>query len=139
VAFMFPLWVVLAGNSGNFASADLFRHHPFCPSLGCSMPVCLVGAGSNLGDRAENLTAAARQLGSHPQVDMVTMSRFHRTSPVGGPGGQGDFLNAAMRVETTLAPPALLQLLLEVERTFGRRRTQRWGPRTIDLDILLYV
>lgn len=102
------------------------------------MPVCLLGAGSNLGDRTENLNAAVRRLGNHPQVDVVAVSRFHRTSPVGGPDGQEDFLNAAVRLETSLAPKALMQLLLEVERSMGRRRTERWGPRTIDLDILLY-
>jgi 2-amino-4-hydroxy-6-hydroxymethyldihydropteridine diphosphokinase len=102
------------------------------------MPVCLVGAGSNLGDRAENLKAAIRKLGSHPYVEVVAASRFHPTSPVGGPGGQEDFLNAAMRLDTSLTPSELMQLLLEVEQSLGRRRTQRWGPRTIDLDILLY-
>jgi 2-amino-4-hydroxy-6-hydroxymethyldihydropteridine diphosphokinase len=102
------------------------------------MPVCLIGIGSNLGDRAENLSAAVDRIGENPQVDVAAVSRFHTTDPVGGPGGQGKFLNAAVRLATSLAPEALMRHLLNVEMGLGRRRSQRWGPRTVDLDILLY-
>jgi 2-amino-4-hydroxy-6-hydroxymethyldihydropteridine diphosphokinase len=129
--------VVLAGSQAASTVAGLLA--PLVLLFpGFSMPVCLVGAGSNLGDRAENLNAAAKQIGNHPQVDVVAISPFYRTSPVGGPGGQEDFLNAALRLDTSLAPDAMMRFLLEVERRLGRRRTQRWGSRTIDLDILLY-
>jgi 2-amino-4-hydroxy-6-hydroxymethyldihydropteridine diphosphokinase len=71
-------------------------------------------------------------------VELAAVSRYHVTTPIGGPAGQGDFLNAAARVTTSLSPAALMQHLLAVEQSLGRRREQRWGERVIDLDILLY-
>ncbi len=97
-----------------------------------------IALGSNLGDRQENLTRALAELRAHPQVRVVRVSSFHETVPVGGPAGQGLFLNAAAELETDLDPAALLQLLLDVEQRLGRQRTVKDGPRTLDLDLLLY-
>lgn len=99
---------------------------------------CLIGLGSNLGDRPRTLEAAIAQLAAHPEVSLVAVSSFHLTQPVGGPAGQGEFLNAAARVETNLSPHALLGLLHAIEANLGRKRAVRWGARTIDLDLLLY-
>ena len=73
-------------------------------------------------------------------VRVVSRSTWRRTAPVGGPPGQADFLNGVVVLETELEPLALLDLLQEVERDFGRDRAAevRWGPRTLDLDLLLY-
>jgi 2-amino-4-hydroxy-6-hydroxymethyldihydropteridine diphosphokinase len=98
----------------------------------------LIGLGSNLGDRSTILDAAVAALGERPETRLIAVSRYHETRPVGGPEGQGDFLNAAAVVETTLGPHELLAFLHEIERRAGRVRTVRWGERTLDLDLLLY-
>ncbi len=97
-----------------------------------------IGMGSNLGDRRAHLEGALRALGRHPRVEPCAVSPFIETEPVGGPAGQGPYLNGAARLSTTLAPRPLLRLLQEVERQGGRERNVRWGPRTLDLDLLLY-
>jgi 2-amino-4-hydroxy-6-hydroxymethyldihydropteridine diphosphokinase len=97
-----------------------------------------IGLGSNLGDRRSNLDRAVAALRGDPGVENVELSEIHETLPVGGPAGQGPFLNAAARVATTLEPAALLELLLSVEVRLGRVRREKWGPRTIDLDLLLF-
>jgi 2-amino-4-hydroxy-6-hydroxymethyldihydropteridine diphosphokinase len=102
------------------------------------MAVSLISLGSNLGNRHENLDAAVALLAAHPQIKLLSRSRWHETSPVGGPSGQGDYLNGALKLETSLAPHELLACLQRVEDELGRRRAERWGPRTIDLDLLLY-
>jgi 2-amino-4-hydroxy-6-hydroxymethyldihydropteridine diphosphokinase len=93
----------------------------------------VLGLGSNLGDRVENLRAAAAALGDA----VVVRSGIYETPPAGGPQ-QPDYLNAALAVQTTLEPRALLQEILAIERDLGRVRPDpvRWGPRTIDIDIL---
>lgn len=98
-----------------------------------------IALGSNLGDRRAHIDAAVAALGSTPGVRIQALSRLHQTDPV-GPVPQGPYLNAAAVVRTTLPPRALLDRLLEIERTLGRDRTveQRWGPRTLDMDLLLY-
>lgn len=96
-----------------------------------------IGLGSNLGDRESNLRAALRRLGEAEGVRVAAVSSFVETAPVGGPE-QPDYLNAAAELETTLAPRELLRLLLGVEADLGRVRKEHWGPRTIDLDLLLY-
>ena len=73
-----------------------------------------------------------------PDVSVGKVSSFHETEPVGGPPGQGPYLNAAACIETTLEPPAVLQLLQEIEAKNGRVRLVRWGERTLDLDLLLF-
>lgn len=102
------------------------------------MFLCLVGLGSNEGDRHENLVRALEELGRQCGVRLLRQSRFLETAPVGGPIGQSPFLNAAALLETCLDPEALLAALMHVEASLGRRRVERWGPRTIDLDLLLY-
>ena len=101
------------------------------------MTTAYVGLGANLGDRELALARALELLGE--RVDVTAVSRFRDTAPVGY-ADQPRFLNAAARVETELAPRALLEVLLAVERELGRVRegAPRFGPRTIDLDLLLY-
>ena len=94
-----------------------------------------IGLGSNLGDRRAQLAGAVRRLGAAGTV--VAVSSLYETAPIGGPA-QGPFLNAVAVVETGLTPRALLDLCLAVEREAGRRRRVRWGPRSLDLDLLLY-
>ena len=96
-----------------------------------------VGIGSNLGDREGNLRRAIKLLSAEDGVDVVAVSEIRETDPV-GPVEQGPFLNGAVRIETDLAPRELLERLLAVEERLGRVRRERWGPRTIDLDLLLY-
>jgi 2-amino-4-hydroxy-6-hydroxymethyldihydropteridine diphosphokinase len=100
--------------------------------------VALIGLGSNLGDRVVNLEGAIVALSKTPGVAVLKVSSFHETEPVGGPAGQGKFLNAAAALETTLDPNSLLHVLQEIEGRFGRVRTVHWGERTLDLDLLLF-
>ena len=102
------------------------------------MATCLIGLGSNLGDRATQLQSALRRLSEHSSVSSLIASTLHGTQPAGGPAGQDDFLNAAARIETSLPAQAMLELLLEIEANVGRTRGERWGARVIDLDLLLY-
>jgi 2-amino-4-hydroxy-6-hydroxymethyldihydropteridine diphosphokinase len=98
-----------------------------------------VGLGANLGEREPALREALARLDAVDGVRVVAVSSFRETEPV-GLLDQPRFLNAAAELETTLAPRALLDALLAVERVLGRDRSveARWGPRTIDLDLLLY-
>ncbi len=97
-----------------------------------------IGLGANLGDCQQALRRALRMLDEHPHVGVVAVSAFIETDPVGGPPEQPRFVNAAVVVNTELGPHALLDVLHEIEDTFGRERPVRWGPRTLDLDLLLY-
>jgi 2-amino-4-hydroxy-6-hydroxymethyldihydropteridine diphosphokinase len=98
-----------------------------------------IGLGSNLGDREATLREALRRLDSVDGIAVVAVSSFRETDPV-GKVDQPRFVNAAAELETSLRPQDLLDRLLEVERALGRDRAQeeRWGPRTVDLDLLLY-
>lgn len=98
-----------------------------------------IGIGSNLGPRHATIHAGVRDLGRVPGVRVVRLSSIIETDPV-GPPGQGPYLNAAAELETTLDPHALLDAMLAVERAHGRNRSsgERWGPRTLDLDLLIY-
>jgi 2-amino-4-hydroxy-6-hydroxymethyldihydropteridine diphosphokinase len=102
------------------------------------MPLCLIGLGANLGDRSRTLDQAVAQLGWHPQVRLVSTSPWLETRAAGGPPGQPAYLNGAALTETSLGPEAFLGVLQEIEQGLGRRRGERWAPRTIDLDLLLY-
>jgi 2-amino-4-hydroxy-6-hydroxymethyldihydropteridine diphosphokinase len=96
-----------------------------------------IGLGSNLGDRRGLLEEALRRLGADPAVEVVAVSAFRETEPVGD-ADQPRFLNAAAALETELEPRDLLERLLAVELELGRDRSVgRWGPRTVDLDLLL--
>ncbi len=96
-----------------------------------------LGLGSNLGDRLEHLQRALDALGAADGIEVVAVSSVYETAPVGGPA-QDDFLNAVVAVDTDLAPPALLAVGMTLEARESRVRTVRWGPRTLDVDILLY-
>ncbi len=110
-----------------------------CFSYQCGrMPECLIGLGSNLGDRASLLEAAIAGLWALPQVRVLSRSGVHETPSAGGPTGQRPFLNGAVLVDTGLAPERLLDEVGRIETDLGRRRVERWGPRPIDLDLLLY-
>jgi 2-amino-4-hydroxy-6-hydroxymethyldihydropteridine diphosphokinase len=93
-----------------------------------------VGLGSNLGDRLDLLRRAVALLGQAEGVAVVRSSRVYETDPVGPP--QPRYLNAVVEVSTTLSARDLLDACLAVERRLGRVRSERWGPRTIDLDLL---
>lgn len=103
------------------------------PSVATSAYVAL---GTNLGDRLEQLRAAVRLLAETDGVDVVRSSRVFETQPVGPP--QPAYLNAVIEVRTTLAPRELLEAAQAVENSLGRERAERWGPRTIDVDILTF-
>ena len=96
----------------------------------------LLGLGSNLGDRLANLQEAVDRLGRTEGIAVVRASRVYETAPVGPP--QPDYLNAVVEVETTLGARALLEAGLGIEAAMGRVRAERWGPRTIDVDLLGY-
>lgn len=102
------------------------------------MPTAFIGLGANLGDREGNIRAALARLDATPGVRVERVSALRETAPVGGPPGQPPYLNGAARLSTTLAPRALLERLLAIEAALGRVRAERWGPRAIDLDLLLY-
>ena len=101
------------------------------------MPRAYLALGSNLGDRQRFLDEAVRRLRAVPGLTIRRVSAYYETAPVGGPDGQGPYLNAAVEVETGLTPEALLALLRRIEEDLGRVRTAHHGPRTIDLDLLL--
>jgi 2-amino-4-hydroxy-6-hydroxymethyldihydropteridine diphosphokinase len=107
----------------------------------CESAVAYLGLGSNLGDRIGALRAAVAALAGHPQINIdrrTGIASLFETSPVGGPTGQGPFLNSALRANTTLSPASLLDVLLSTEKTLGRTRRTRWDARCIDIDLLLY-
>jgi 2-amino-4-hydroxy-6-hydroxymethyldihydropteridine diphosphokinase len=97
-----------------------------------------LGLGANLGDRRATLAVARSALAAAAGVHRVAASALYETAPVGGPAGQPAYLNAVLRLETTLPARQLLALCLATEAAFGRRRDERWGARTLDLDLLLY-
>ena len=97
-----------------------------------------IALGSNLGDRAALIRAALTELEQEGDIRILRRSSLHETEPVGGPAGQARYLNAVAELDTDLPPRALLARLLAVEARHGRVRTARNGPRTLDLDLLLY-
>jgi 2-amino-4-hydroxy-6-hydroxymethyldihydropteridine diphosphokinase len=100
------------------------------------VPSAYLAIGGNLGDRLGFLTEAVRRLHRLPHTRVVTASSVYETAPVGP--AQPDFLNAAVHLDTTLSPPELLAECQRIEAALGRVRDERWGPRTIDLDLLWY-
>jgi len=101
------------------------------------MATAFLGLGSNLGDRLANLQAAVRLLAAATDVVVAASSRVWESDAVGGPP-QPDYLNAVIEVRTTLSPWELLAACRRVEVDLGRVREVRWGPRTIDVDVLLF-
>jgi 2-amino-4-hydroxy-6-hydroxymethyldihydropteridine diphosphokinase len=102
------------------------------------MATGLIALGSNLGDPPANVQHALHLLDAHPDVQVLARSRLYQTQPIGGPQGQGAFVNAAATVATSLAPRELFVCLRHIETELGRRRRQRWAARVVDLDLLLY-
>lgn len=96
-----------------------------------------IGLGSNLDDPLRQLRRALESLAQLPQTTLAGCSRFYRSAPL-GPQDQPDYVNAVAALDTALAAEALLDALQAIETAQGRIRTRRWGPRTLDLDLLLY-
>ncbi|ANB61288.1 2-amino-4-hydroxy-6-hydroxymethyldihydropteridine diphosphokinase [Anoxybacteroides amylolyticum] len=96
-----------------------------------------IALGSNIGDRLRYLHEAVEKLATHEQISVIDTSSIYETDPVGYVP-QGNFLNMVIHVQTSLSPFALLEATQTIEQELGRKREIRWGPRTLDLDILLY-
>lgn len=98
-----------------------------------------IAVGSNLGDREDTIASAVRSIERLEDTTVVRTSTIIQTDPV-GPGGQGAYLNGVLQIRTALTPRALLDELMGIERAHGRDRDreQRWGARTLDLDLLIY-
>lgn len=101
------------------------------------MALVYLGAGSNLGNRCENLQKALNLLKDSPGISNLTLSKLYETSPVDF-REQDKFLNAVARVHTSLLPREVMTLCQDIERGLGRTKTVRFGPRNIDLDLLFY-
>jgi 2-amino-4-hydroxy-6-hydroxymethyldihydropteridine diphosphokinase len=99
--------------------------------------VAYVALGSNVGDRHAFLALGRERLAALPQSQLRAVSSIEETDPI-GPVAQGRYLNQMAAVETDLTPDELLAALHEIERAAGRVRTERWGPRTLDLDIVMF-
>lgn len=102
------------------------------------MPRAYIALGSNLGNRQRFLNDGVSRLQAAPGLTVLQVSPYYETAPVGGPAGSGAYLNAVVEAESTLPPESLLAMLLEIERTFGRVRSELNAPRTLDLDLVLY-
>lgn len=103
-----------------------------------SVPVrAYVGLGSNLDQPQQQVLQALQALDRIPATRLVAHSRLYRSAPI-GPAGQPDYINAVAALDTALEPHALLHALQAIEQRHGRVRALRWGPRTLDLDLLLY-
>ncbi|MDX2378679.1 MAG: 2-amino-4-hydroxy-6-hydroxymethyldihydropteridine diphosphokinase [Acidimicrobiia bacterium] len=113
--------VTITRSAGDYDLTPLIEH------------TAIVALGSNLGDREGFLRLAVERLG-----DVTKMSRVYETDPVGGPGGQNAFLNMVVEVRTMLDPYAFLRRCRQIEADGMRQRTVRWGPRTLDVDVLFY-
>ena len=99
---------------------------------------CYIGLGANLVEPVAQLQAAVTALGQLPETELVQVSRFYSSKPM-GPQDQPDYVNAVAALNTRLTPLALLHALQQIELAQGRqRKAERWGPRTLDLDILLF-
>lgn len=101
------------------------------------MTTVYLALGSNVGDRLQNLREAARKLDAAAKIAVAACSQIYETQSVEG-GGEGDFLNAVLRVETSLSPRELLAKIQEIESQLGRPQPPRHGPRAIDIDILVF-
>jgi len=105
-------------------------------STGSTRYRAAIALGSNLGDSCAILDGALTALQTSPLIQVEAQSRYYRTAAVGPP--QPDYVNACAVLSTTLSPRLLLHTLLDIEAQFGRERRERWGPRTLDLDLLLF-
>jgi 2-amino-4-hydroxy-6-hydroxymethyldihydropteridine diphosphokinase len=97
---------------------------------------CAIALGSNLGDSLTILNHAINNIANIPEIELTSRSTWHKTKPIGPP--QPDYLNGCITIKTSLSPEDLLRHLLDIEQKFGRERKEKWGARTLDLDIILY-
>lgn len=102
------------------------------------MAICYLGIGSNLGNRRKNIKLAIKKISALKGNRIIKEARLFETLPVGGPSGQPDYLNTALKIKTNIPPLTLLKKLKKIEIEMGRAPSVRFGPRIIDLDILLY-
>ena len=102
------------------------------------MVICYLGIGSNLGDRNRNIKEAIKKINLLKDTQVIKISKIIETKPVGGPPAQGNFLNAALKIQTRIPPLKLLKDLKKIEKGLGRTKSVKYGPRVIDLDILFY-
>lgn len=100
--------------------------------------VVFIAFGSNLGNKEKNIKQALTLLSSNQAIKIIKISNFIKTKPVDGPQNQPDYLNGVIKIKTTYTPKKLLIFLQSIEKKLGRIRTIKNGPRTIDLDILLF-
>lgn len=101
------------------------------------MAIVYLGLGSNLGDRKDNLDNAIDALQNHEDIDVTNRSKVHETEPY-GKTDQPEFMNMCVEIDTNMSPLNLLETILGIEHSLGRVRAEAWGPRSIDIDILLY-
>ncbi len=101
------------------------------------MTEAFIAIGTNLGNREENIKAALKSLSQNTEITIEKVSSVRETEPVDGPP-QPPYLNGVIKIKTALSPQQLLDTLQGIEKSLGRERTVRFGPRIIDLDILLY-
>src|SRR5688572_648124 len=99
--------------------------------------IAFLGLGANLGEPRAAISRAISMLGRDAAVKVVSCARMYRTRPL-GPPGQPDYFNTAVKIETSLSPRQLLALVKRIEIELGRVPAERWGPRVIDVDILIY-
>jgi 2-amino-4-hydroxy-6-hydroxymethyldihydropteridine diphosphokinase len=97
-----------------------------------------IALGSNLGDRRANIETALQWLRDTPHIGMTKVSSLLDNPAIGGPAGSGNFLNAVAEIRTTWSARELLDSLLDIETNLGRERREKWEPRIIDLDLILY-
>jgi 2-amino-4-hydroxy-6-hydroxymethyldihydropteridine diphosphokinase len=102
------------------------------------MVICYLGVGSNLGNRRKNIKLAAKLIEALKDTKIIKASKLFESLPCAGPARQPKYLNAALRISTNFSPLSLLEKLKKIENEIGRIPTVRFGPRVIDLDILLY-
>jgi 2-amino-4-hydroxy-6-hydroxymethyldihydropteridine diphosphokinase len=103
-----------------------------------TLEIAYIALGSNLGEREKNIAAAIAKLRKTPEVEVVRVSSLLENPAVGGPEDSPPFLNAVAEIRTTVGARAVLHRLLEIEKELGRVRREKWEPRVIDLDLLLY-
>lgn len=102
------------------------------------MVICYLGVGSNLGNRRKNIKLATKLIGALPETKVIKASKLFESLPCGGPVGQPNYLNSALRISTNFSPSILLKKLKKIEKRIGRIPAVRFGARVIDLDILFY-
>lgn len=103
------------------------------------MVICYLGVGSNLGNRRKNIKLAVKRVNALKGTRIVKESKLYDSLPAGGPLGQPNYLNAVLKIQTAIPPLDLLKKLKRIEKELGRIPAVRFGPRIIDLDILLYA